>query len=601
MPPRLARTRTPAAVVRAAGDAGEPPRRRTLLEELAKLFALGTLSAPAVVELAVAAAGDAGRSGGCSVRELARVAERVRDRRNYARAVRAVFAGAGRREQAPLCMAELPIVRRDASESTGYRIEQTAWPLALPLFELPGIVQDRERLPQFAVEAGSPMARAMERWVAELAETGLEAPSGEVVPIGLYADAAPFAEHNSVYAITWNVLRADHPERHVLTCLASSHLCNCGCKGTHTLQSLFRVLVGSLSAMAAGSWPRARDDGSAWSDEQRAWMERHPYLPRAALLQKRGDWSWFKTCFSFRAWSSRNICWKCDAGVHHSWADTSTTASWREHRVSTRELLARTRAQQTGLVSALFDIPGFRAESIAIDLLHTADLGVTSEAAGSLLWEELLEPTRGGTKELRLASLNGELQEFYRSHDVKSRLLELTAQSVQSPGKPPSLRAKAAETRYLVPWFRELASSNTHRSHFRREHYECRARCFNELACFYASLEAEPFSAEATRAHGVGFLDAYGGLHDELRLRAAGAPRAVVRDDLPWRFKPKHHLFQHLVEEQVFELGNPLEYWTYTDESIMGVLSVMAASTPDPRGVCEQVLWKLRLLASMDL
>ncbi|MCP4243256.1 MAG: hypothetical protein GY772_22090, partial [bacterium] len=95
--------------------------------------------------------------------------------------------------------------------------------------------------------------------------------------------------------------------------------------------------------------------------------------------------------------------------------------------------------------------------------------------------------------------------------------------------------------------------------------------------------------------------DAYGGLHDELRPRAAGAPRAPVRDELPWRLKPKHHLFQHLVEEQVFQLGNPRGYWTYTDESIMGVLSVMAAATPDPRGVCEQVLWKLRLLASMNL
>ncbi|MCP4241950.1 MAG: hypothetical protein GY772_15450, partial [bacterium] len=216
----------------------------------------------------VAAAGDAGRGGGCSVRELVRVAERVHDRRNYARAVRAVFAGAGRREQAPLYMAELPIARRDASEPTGRRIERTAWPLALPLFELPGVVQDPERLPQFAVEAGSPMASAMERWVAELAESGLEAQSGEVVPIGLYADAAPFAEHNSVCAITWNILRADRPERHVLTCLASSHLCPCGCRGTHTLQSRFRVLAWSLSAMAAGRWPRARQDGRAWSDEQ---------------------------------------------------------------------------------------------------------------------------------------------------------------------------------------------------------------------------------------------------------------------------------------------------------------------------------------------
>ncbi len=49
------------------------------------------------------------------------------------------------------------------------------------------------------------------------------------------------------------------------------------------------------------------------------------------------------------------------------------------------------------------------------------------------------------------------------------------------------------------------------------------------------------------------------------------------------------------------ELGNPRSYWTYSDESLMGVLSVMAAATPDPRGVCEQVMSKLRLLASLAL
>ncbi len=95
-------------------------------------------------------------------------------------------------------------------------------------------------------------------------------------------------------------------------------------------------------------------------------------------------------------------------------------------------------------------------------------------------------------------------------------------------------------------------------------------RVHASTCAFYESLETEPWSATATSNFGRAFVRACCELHDEARGNRA-SPRPMVRDELPWPFKPKLHLFLHLVEEQVLELGNPRDFWTYSDETLMGV------------------------------
>ena len=43
-----------------------------------------------------------------------------------------------------------------------------------------------------------------------------------------------------------------------------------------------------------------------------------------------------------------------------------------------------------------------------------------------------------------------------------------------------------------------------------------------------------------------------------------------------WKLRPKHRLFQHLVENTAVVHGSPGTYWTFLDESIGGLLSRMA-------------------------
>ncbi len=168
MAPRLQRSRTPAAVV-SGSDAGASKRELSLLEVLAKRFALGTLSAPAVVELAAAAARDTGPGGACSVRELAALESQIEHKRNLARAVRRVFAGAGFIDQPPLSWVCLPISKRAPREPEGTRVESTPWPCVLPILELPSCLKPGER----ALTASTPALRqAAASWCETMARQG---------------------------------------------------------------------------------------------------------------------------------------------------------------------------------------------------------------------------------------------------------------------------------------------------------------------------------------------------------------------------------------------------------------------------------------------
>ena len=60
-------------------------------------------------------------------------------------------------------------------------------------------------------------------------------------------------------------------------------------------------------------------------------------------------------------------------------------------------------------------------------------------------------------------------------------------------------------------------------------------------------------------------------------LYAAVAKRTVTKQY--WHLRPKVHTMQELAERMAAELGNPAEFWTYKDESFMGLLASVARSS----------------------
>ena len=131
------------------------------------------------------------------------------------------------------------------------------------------------------------------------------------------------------------------------------YFCGCGCGGRCTLDAIVDIFCWNMRCLLAGSWPSARH----------------------------------KAFFGFKGWASKEICWRCKANCSDiPWTDTSTAAAWRTSRYRTSELLAR-QTEQGISVNPLFSLPGFSAELICIDVLHSMDLGTTQDAIGNLFFD----------------------------------------------------------------------------------------------------------------------------------------------------------------------------------------------------------------------
>ena len=68
----------------------------------------------------------------------------------------------------------------------------------------------------------------------------------------------------------------------------------------------------------------------------------------------------------------------------------------------------------------------------------------------------------------------------------------------------------------------------------------------------------------------------------------------IHADDVLFKWFPKFHLFQHLVEFQLGHMGNPKLAWCYTDESNIGKAADIAEAC-HPSTVHRLVLQKARL------
>jgi hypothetical protein len=87
----------------------------------------------------------------------------------------------------------------------------------------------------------------------------------------------------------------------------------------HTFDDIMEVLVWSLRHCYAGTFPRCRHDGAAFSksDQKRKKLyEKSDYQLgiRGTLVEVRGDWKMYQEIFKFPAWNMKvGCCWRCKA------------------------------------------------------------------------------------------------------------------------------------------------------------------------------------------------------------------------------------------------------------------------------------------------
>ena len=406
--------------------------------------------------------------------------------------------------------------------------------------------------------------------------------------------------------------------RQPLFVLRKTRLCQCGCQGYDTLQEILEVLSWSLGCLAKGLSPSARHDGSAWTEQDlQDRCQSGIAIPRAALLQVRGDWEWLEQCFRFRSVSSEAFRWMCNAVQRVpgplNFHDFSREAAHR-HTLITHEAYMEACVREGSPPSTLFHSPGFRIEHVTVDAMHSADLGTFADAIGSLFWLKITHKPWHRNNKAGLASLNADLEMYYAAHRDQN-LTKLTPLSMpqilsNNPGYP-FLKAKAAMTRHAAEFCLTLARRHQAGDAEGRPPYRFRARSrmeaqsdrhcdllvelFEGLLEFTTSCSASPFVIEDNRNAMYKYLQALESLHCVWRQ---GVP-VVVQSKLPFHVRPKTHACQHLVEEKIEAFGSPSSFWCYRDEDFIGAVKSICAKTKVPSTLEQRVIQKLRIWAAL--
>ena len=262
--------------------------------------------------------------------------------------------------------------------------------------------------------------------------------------------------------------------------------------------------------------------------------------------------------------------------------------------------------------SAIFCFPGLELRHIAIDTMHSGDLGVFQDAIGALFHTEVHNKAWHRSKAVGIVALNQQLNRFYMANRRLTKLTplflsQLTASTKTGGSAYPTLRAKAAQTRHVAEFARILAHTHRgdggrrrpfrfrrdHRLHARsEEHNDLVVAVFENLAMYHRVCSEEPFNRELCRNALMGCLQNMGALHFMYR---EGVVAEQERAKLPWKLRPKAHMLQHLACDQLDLWGSPSNFWCYGDEDYVGAIKGIAAKTLHPRTLEVRVCEKLML------
>ena len=369
-----------------------------------------------------------------------------------------------------------------------------------------------------------------------------------LVAVGLWGDGVPcnFDRSQSLEMLTMSIVGPPSADnmRIPLTGINKKYLI----KGK-TWDQVLEVLAWSFQVLAIGIMPTNDHRGRLFQGKSRRWAGKK--LPQAVLAEMRGDWGWFKTCFRFPQHNEvAGICWRCNC-TPRTLRQVGLDASWRGDTLNHWSLLQRMVALGVAL-SPIWGAPCLRSSCFLVDWLHAADQGILLHFLAGL-FKFCLSKYPGASQQERCKALFVDIKLFYRASAAESRLDNLTLSMLGEGGnKPPKLRARAAESRGLVPFAVELATR------FLDEGDELEStlkHCTLHLEQCYKNLSPAVFSAASLRENSRKFCLLYVALE------------GMFDNKTKWHVTPKLHLFQELCETMD---SCPSLTWTYRDEDAGG-------------------------------
>ena len=205
-------------------------------------------------------------------------------------------------------------------------------------------------------------------------------------------------------------------------------------------------------------------------------------------------------------------------------------------------------------VSPLLAAPFFDVKLIAIDWLHTMDLGVAQIFLGSLF--DLVMGYFDGDLTAKTNTLWKHIQAYYKRTKVENQLQNFKPTMLQGKNHP-KLRSKAGETRSLIDFAVSISKQVLDAADPEARAATVAAQALQEC---YALLSRSRFRQQDMEDACNRFSAQY------VALSAWSEQHGGRR----WPLKPKFHLMQEMVYEAT---SSPADAWTYRDEGFGGVVA----------------------------
>ena len=390
--------------------------------------------------------------------------------------------------------------------------------------------------------------------------------------LALWGDTAPMSHRDSLCLLTVRILSGVHKCRIWIWGASKNQLCQCGCKGRHTMDSVWRIVAWMFRACMAGRWPMVDHNGDRWrigSRAVRAVRAGQPLRTAASCIAKTGDWMWFKQVLNLQSWQVRKgtdrLCWMCHACRDNAF-DTTPVATWRSTITSMQDIVKPT--SRDSFTSAFWEIPGTTLATVKADWMHVVDLGVLQSCVGAIVFDLFIE--LGGSYANPKPAC-GRLLKLFRSvardMDCDLPFASLTVHMMRAAwDKKPKMKLKAAEGRYFAPILlqvlKECFATTSSYQLLRIEVLDTLCKCYT-LFQNWEGISSTHQLTRLARRHVM--------LYQEMHRMTA--------DKLCFVVQPKHHIMLHLAENS---WSNPATEWCYGDESQIGKAVKVVSNSARP-------------------
>eukprot|EP00438_Fugacium_kawagutii_P013531 Skav220790 [mRNA] locus=scaffold116:29192:30212:- [translate_table: standard] len=185
-----------------------------------------------------------------------------------------------------------------------------------------------------------------------------------IAGLGLWGDGAPYSSDRtkSIEVLAFNIVTHKEKDLRFPIAIVPKHWT----VKNATYDAIFQILTWSFTCLAMACWPATDHAGQPWGVGQSSRKKKAGQpLPRAILLQVRGDWSFCKNTLNGKA----NCCWLCDCTP--------------DRTIEASAFSARKKKTSWEAIAPLLGIPFFDLSMLALDWLHIVDLGIAQQFLGS--------------------------------------------------------------------------------------------------------------------------------------------------------------------------------------------------------------------------